>query len=466
VADALAGIIDTPLAKPWLGRGFFDLEELHMGSLDYLLSFQRFGIKLGLDNITFLLEHLGNPHFLFPAIHITGTNGKGSVAAFFCSVLERMGFRVGRYISPHLVDFSERIVINGKPIPFSVVDELVEEIRPLANTMHIEAGLGHPTFFEAVTALAFSHFAREKVDFAVVEVGMGGRYDSTNVVRPCLSVITNVHLEHREYLGDTIEQIATEKAGIIKSGVPVVSSVEREEAKRIIDQKAGEKNVPVFYLNRDFHYRIRNDVFPRQLLDFFGPWGEMRDVEINLAGGFQGMNAAATLMGIEVLKKNGAISDDEKAVRKGMAATRWPARLEKISEAPLILLDGAHNPSAMQALADSVRQLFPGRRIILIIGMLSDKDASQCLRILRTISDSIVVTQPAYERALPASKLLEHATPIFQNPWVEPSLAGSLRKALGVSRPEDVILVCGSLFNVAEAKEFVAEKSKESARPA
>jgi dihydrofolate synthase/folylpolyglutamate synthase len=437
-----------------------------MGSLDYLLSFQRFGIKLGLDNITFLLEHLGNPHFLFPAIHITGTNGKGSVAAFFCSVLEKMGFTVGRYISPHLIDFSERIVVNGKPIPPLVVDELVEEIRPLADAMQIEAGLGHPTFFEAVTALAFRHFALEKVDFAVVEVGMGGRYDSTNVVRPCLSVITNVHLEHREYLGDTIEQIATEKAGIIKPGVPVVSSVEREEAKRIIDEKAGEKGSRVFYLNRDFQYRVRNDVFPRQLLDFFGPWGEMRDIEINLAGIFQGINAAVSLMGIELLQRAGRIPGDKKAVREGMATATWPARLEKISEAPLVLLDGAHNPSAMQALADSIRRLFPGRRIILVIGMLSDKDAGECLRILRTISDSVVVTQPSYERALPASKLLERALPIFQNPCVEPSLAASLRKALGISRPEDIILVCGSLFNVAEVKEFVAEKSRESTRPA
>jgi dihydrofolate synthase/folylpolyglutamate synthase len=438
-----------------------------MNSLEYLLSFQRFGIKLGLENITYLLERIGNPHFTFPAIHITGTNGKGSVAAFFAAVLEKMGYTVGRYISPHLVHFSERIVVNGTPIAPSEIDELVELIRPVVGEMQANPSLGHPTFFEAVTAIGFKLFALRRVDFAVVEVGMGGRYDSTNVAHPLLSVITNVHLEHRDYLGDTIEQIATEKAGIIKPGIDVVCAVDRVEARKVIDEKAEQCDSPLYYLGRDFRTESRPDIFPRQYVNFTGPWNRLADVEINLAGCFQELNAGVTLMGLSILQRKGIIPDNEKAMREGMAAARWPARLEKLSDSPFILLDGAHNPSAMRALADSMRELFPARRIILVVGMLSDKDSSECLRILRTISDTIIVTQSNYERALPAEKLLNRASGIFQNPLCEISLAAAMRRALSLCGPQDILLVTGSLFNVAEAKEFVAGRifAKAERRP-
>lgn len=429
-----------------------------MNSLEYLLSFQRFGIKLGLENITYMLERLGNPHFAFPAIHITGTNGKGSVAAFLTSVLEKAGYVVGRYISPHLVDFSERLVVNGKPVTPAEIDELVAEIRPVVDDMQPDRGLGHPTFFEAVTAIAFRHFARHRVDFAVVEVGMGGRYDSTNIVRSCLSIITNVHLEHREYLGDTVEKIAIEKAGIIKPGIEVVSAAERPEARTVIDAKAGECGSPVYHLGRDFRIGNRHGAFPRQFVDFAGPWNHFEDVEIRLAGNFQAVNAGIALMGTEILRQKGLISLDERLLREGMVAAHWPARLEKISDAPFILLDGAHNPSAMRALVDSLRALFGKHRIVFVLGMLSDKDVEQCLRILREISDCVVITQPAYERALPAEKLLMHAREVFPNAHCEPNLSAAMKKAVGLCRPGDIILVAGSLFNVAEAKDFVAAK--------
>ncbi|MBI5117744.1 bifunctional folylpolyglutamate synthase/dihydrofolate synthase [Candidatus Poribacteria bacterium] len=428
-----------------------------MNSLDYLLSFQRFGIKLGLDNITYLLERLGNPHHAFPSVHVTGTNGKGSVVAFIHSVLMHMGYKVGRFISPHLIDFSERISVNDTCITASEIDELVNLIRPIIVEMQENPRLSHPTFFEAVTAMAFEHFARHKVDFAVVEVGMGGRYDSTNVVEPCLSVITNVHLEHCDYLGDTLEQIAVEKAGIIKPGIDVVSSAEQPEVRKVIDARAGECGAKIYYLSRDFSSALRPENFPRQWLDFTSPWTNLKNMEINLAGAFQEGNAAVALMSLELLQRKGLIPADENMLRKGMADARWPARLEKLSEAPLMILDGAHNPSAMRCLVDAMSALFANRRILLVVGMLGDKDVSTCLRILRALGDTIIASQPVYERAMPAVRLAELARSIFPTVRLEQTLRQALLEALRLAAPNDIILIAGSLFNVAGVKNSLPE---------
>ncbi len=429
-----------------------------MNSIDYLLSFQRFGIKLGLDNITLLLQQIGNPHHHFPSIHVTGTNGKGSVVAFIHSALLSMGYKVGRYISPHLIDFSERILINNTPISLEEIDQLVDELRPIIDSMLKDTGLGHPTFFEAVTAMAFRHFFRNKVDFAVVEVGMGGRYDSTNVIQPCLSVITNVNMEHREYLGDTLEKIAVEKAGIIKRAVEVVSAAEQPEVRKIIDEKAGECDSPVFYLSRDFHVKAKRGHFPRQWIDFSSPRKTLKDVEINLAGDFQAQNAAVALMGLEILAEKGIIPNDEKALRHGMAQARWPARLEKLADSPTLLLDGGHNPSGVRSLVNAIRELFPKKRFVLVLAMLGDKDVVECLRTLRELTDSIIVTQCTYERAMPADRLAHLASGIFEHVTCEPSIAAALGKAYTIAEPKDAILATGSLFNVAEVKKFVADK--------
>jgi dihydrofolate synthase/folylpolyglutamate synthase len=423
-----------------------------MNSLEYLLSFQRFGIKLGLENITCLLDYLGNPHCKFPSIHVTGTNGKGSVVAFIHAVLMRMGFTVGRYISPHLIDFSERISINNVRITDSEIDSLVARIRPVVSEMQQDPLFSHPTFFDAVTAMAFEHFAANKVDFAVVEVGMGGRYDSTNVVCPCLSVITNVHLEHCDYLGDTLEKIAIEKAGIIKPGVDVVSAAKQHEVREVINARAGECGANVYYLSRDFHSTISSGPFPRQWVEFAGPWTKIKDVEINLAGAFQAENVAVALMSIELLQRKGLIPADERALRAGMSSAQWPARLEKLADWPLIILDGAHNPSAMRQLVNTMIALFANRRILPVIGMLGDKDVSACLQILRSMNRTIIVTQPEYERAMPVERLAELAGCFFDDVRLEKSIPQALEHAVRLAEEDDIILIAGSLFNVAEVK--------------
>lgn len=427
-----------------------------MNSLDYLLSFQKFGIKLGLDNIEHLLGRLGNPHHDFPAIHIAGTNGKGSVLAFIHSALTTMGYRVGRYTSPHLVDFSERIVVNDTPVNEKEIAELVESIRPIVDEMESDSRWGHPTFFEAVTAMAFQHFSRRKVDFAIVEVGMGGRYDSTNVVKSCLTIINNVSMEHQDYLGDTIEKIATEKAGVIKSRIEIVSAAEDPDVKAILDAKAEECGSKIYYLSRDFHCERRTDTYPRQWLDYKSPWATLHDVEINLAGRFQAKNASVALMALELLQRKQLISFDEATLRDGIAKTEWPARLEKLSDSPPLFLDVAHNPAAADFLVDAMLELFPDNRVVLVVGMLSDKDVETCLRTLRRLGDTIVVTQPGYERALPAEKLAESAKSLFEHVLCERSIASAIQAALELASRDDIILIAGSLFNVAEVRAFVA----------
>ena len=432
-----------------------------MSSLDYLLSFQRFGIKLGLDNITRLLEGVGNPHREFPAIHVAGTNGKGSVVAFVHSALTAMGYKAGQFTSPHLVDFSERIVVGADRITSSRIDDLIEKLRPAVEEMKRDPQAEHPTFFEAVTAMAFMHFAREKIDFAVVEVGMGGRYDSTNVVNPCLTVINNVSVEHTDYLGGTLAEIAVEKAGVIKPGVDLVSAAE-DVAREVIEKRVGECGAKAYFLSSEFSFDARADVFPRQRLDFSGPWGTLEDVEINLPGAFQARNAAVALMVLESLRERGLVTADEAALRRGMAGARWPARLEKLGDSP-ILLDSAHNPAAMAASVDAILELFPNRRILPVVAMLADKDVAGTLRHLQRLGDAIVVTQSEYERALPLEKLAEAASDLFKDVRRENTVAGAIESALGNVESGDIILVTGSLFNVAEVRKFMSGRNTPAA---
>jgi dihydrofolate synthase/folylpolyglutamate synthase len=435
-----------------------------MSSLDYLLSFQKFGIKLGLDNISNLLAELGNPHHEFRSIHVAGTNGKGSVVALVHFALAEMGYRVGRFTSPHLVEFSERIVIGGDPIDDTRLDELVAELRPAVEKMKQGGDAEHPTFFEAVTALAFMQFAREKVDFAIVEVGMGGRYDSTNVIDPCVTVVNSISMEHRDYLGDTLKEIAGEKAGIIKPGVEVISATQEPDARQVIEARAGECESPAYYLGTDFDYEVTCGDFPSQRLDFRGPWRSIENIEINLAGRFQAHNAALAVMTLETLREKGLIAQNDShtdaALRRGFAAAKWPARLEMLSELPCMILDSAHNPAAMKASVDSLIELFPARKVVPVVGMLGDKDVAASLEALRLLGDTIIVSQPDYERAMSAAALAEIATGIFEKVLLEPTISSAIERAIAITNPDDIILITGSLFNVAEVREYQAQSER------
>ena len=409
-----------------------------------LFSLHRFGIKLGLGTIRTILDALDNPHHRFQCIHIAGTNGKGSVAAMLSTILQEAGYTVGLYTSPHLVRFNERIRINGTPI----TDADILDAYMVIDKVHLPDRT--PTFFEFTTAMAFHAFHRHNVQWAVIETGMGGRLDATNIIHTQLSVITNISLEHREYLGNRLSAIAAEKAGIIKPGVPVVTGVTQQVVRRVLQSAADAVGAPIFRLGRDFKTRKtrRGGSF-----HYYGRDTTWRDVPLVLAGAHQQGNAALALAGLECLMDAGAIRRDETAVYRGMAHTRWPGRLEIVSHNPTILLDGAHNLAAVNALAAYIDAAFQNRSITLVVGILDDKPYRQMLSILAPRCDHVIVTRPVINRALPPETLTPIAAAFCPRVTVVPNVGDAVALAQSTADSGDAICIAGSLYVVGEAKE-------------
>ncbi len=441
-------------------------------TLDYLFGLQRFGIKLGLDNIRALLKNAGNPHLGIRAVHIAGTNGKGSTAVFLAGVLRAAGLRVGLYTSPHLIDFSERIQVEGIPISMSDVVRWTEEIRDLVAKMNQKGELwpaADPeklphnfdparatiTFFEFTTAMAFLYFREQKVDVAVLEAGMGGRLDATNVVDPILSLITSISLEHRQYLGKTLVEIAREKAGIIKPGKPLLTSATQPSVRSVFLEKCRETQSPFFVWKKDFSAK---EVGP-QRIDFKGRAHEWRGLRLGLAGGHQTVNAALALGAVEILMESG-FRLEETHVRHGLAEVRWPGRLEVVGESPRIVLDGAHNPGATRVLRRALLAGFPRRRLLLVLGVMADKNISRMMSDLVPLADLLIVTRPQMDRAASLETLRARSAP-FQKPTVEiPEVAKALEAALEAAGKEDLVVVSGSLFTVGEARAALIKTGK------
>jgi dihydrofolate synthase/folylpolyglutamate synthase len=341
-------------------------------AFDWLCSFDKYGWILGLERITSLLEHLRNPHRELKVIHVAGTNGKGSVCKYISSILQKAGYTVGVYLSPHIERFSERIVVNNQEISEEELAMLVSEVRPLVEEM--KQNDITPTFFEIVTALAFQYFKNRTVDYAVVEVGLGGRYDATNVVTPLVSVITNISLEHTDILGNDIASIAFEKAGIIKNQVPVITAA-TQNARGTIEHVARERNAPILCIDRTMWKRM-------SFKDY--------TVKTSLLGQHQGENIAVAIAVVERLQMSGVyIADGD--ILDGIAATSHPGRMEIVSEKPLVLLDGAHNPDGMSWLAKTVKEDFSSHRFILVLGVLKEKDIKTMVSTIIPLSDVIIV---------------------------------------------------------------------------
>ncbi len=413
-------------------------------SLAFLYGLQKHGIKLGLDSITDLLVRLGNPQERYRAIHIGGTNGKGSTAALAASVLQAAGYRVGLYTSPHLVDFRERVRVNGDPIPEDAVARLTARLRQAMGST------GTPTFFEFTTALAFQHFAESEVEAAVIEVGLGGRFDATNTVRPAVSVITTVALDHQDYLGESVGAIAFEKAGIIKRNVPVVTGRLSSEALEVIEQVARDRNAPVHRLARDF--QAAGD--PLTGFCYDGLRWNHRGLSCPLPGFHQLDNAACALASLELAADVG-LPVSEEAVRVGLRETHWEGRLEVADRHPTLLLDGAHNPAAAEVVASylaSHRQAHPASRIILVIGMMRDKDRAGVLRRLLPLADELVLTQAQVPRAASVQELAASLGETAGTVQAAAHSADALALARTLASPEDLICVTGSLMLVGEVK--------------
>jgi dihydrofolate synthase/folylpolyglutamate synthase len=419
-------------------------------SLQYLYALQSHGIKPGLSRTIALLEALGNPHSSFGVFHVGGTNGKGSTAAMTASVLAAQGYRVGLYTSPHLMDFTERIQINGAPLAHDCVTALTETVRHAAERSLSE----ELTFFEATTVMAFRHFAEEGVQFGVIEVGLGGRFDATNVVTPLVSGITTIGLDHQQYLGDTLEAIAVEKAGIIKDRIPVVTGRIEPQALAVIQTLALQRDAPCRSLGREFDIQGES---PAQFA-YRGISQSYADLMCPLAGRHQMDNAACALAMLEVAQER-AIYISETSVRAGLQSVRWPGRLETIGWHPRILLDGAHNPQAASVLAtylaaENARHSTPGAKLILVVGMMRDKDQEHVLARLAGIPGAchLILAKAMHPRAAEPEELAHATTGLGIPVEIQSSVPAALARARALAHQDDTICITGSLSVVGEAK--------------
>ncbi len=413
-------------------------------TVEFLYQLQWHGMRMDLAPISRLLDAVGRPHESYAVLHVGGTNGKGSTAAMLASILCEAGYSVGLYTSPHLVDFTERIRINGRPIAADDVVALTEELRA-----RMPADV-EPTFFEFTTAMAFLAFAAARVEIAVIEVGMGGRLDATNVVRPLVSVITNVDLDHQRYLGDTITAIAEEKAGIIKPGVPVVTAAAHPAALAVLGARAAERGSPLTVIGRDVHVTGASPA----AFSYHGLTQHMGGLTCPLLGRHQVANASAVLAAVEHARAQGlAIPID--AVWRGLANVRWEGRLEVIRSRPRLVVDGAHNAAGAAALADFLDgERRAGRigRLVVVFGILADKDLHAIIDRVGSLADEIVLTEPAYHRAAPVDALLDAASSLAVPVRGAPSVASALEEVEARLAPGDWCVITGSLYTVGEVK--------------
>jgi dihydrofolate synthase/folylpolyglutamate synthase len=435
-------------------------------AIRYLYALQKHGIKLGLDNTNRLLSLLDNPQQSFTSIHVAGTNGKGSTSAMMASVLRTAGFRVGLFTSPHLVSFTERIRVNNAEVEESEVVELTREVRDVVEREEHSALSTHgpfsPTFFEFVTAMAFLYFRRRGVEWAVVETGMGGRLDATNVLIPRISVITNISYDHREFLGRTLKEISSEKAGIIKSGIPVISSAQEPEAMEVITAKASEKKSDLFVYGKDFTSHPGRVDMHGVTFDYRGR-ERLNDLYVPLPGIYQIENASLAIKAMELIMERESITYD--VIREGMRHTRWQGRLELMRKEGCtydILIDGAHNPSASRTLADSLKRYFTPSygRTILILGIMGDKDIQGIMEPLLPVPSEIIVTAPDYERAAPPEKLAEYARGMGFASRITHSVKEAIDlavKTAGNSPQKTLLVITGSFYTIGEAKMYLGQ---------
>jgi dihydrofolate synthase/folylpolyglutamate synthase len=410
-------------------------------------------MKFDLKNITVVCEHLGQPQRAFESVHVAGTNGKGSTSAMLDSILREAGLRTGLYTSPHLERINERIRVAAKEISdsefasaFTRVHDAIEELLASGKLS------AHPTFFECVTAIAFVHFAAAGVEFAVCETGMGGRLDATNILVPEVAVITQIDFDHENYLGHSIEEIAGEKAGIIKSGARVVSAAEHLIARVVIRRRCAEQSAFLVEIENAFFLEAvtaRDGCFSFTAIVYDS--GVRIPIALKLPGRFQVRNALTALATARMLAERGAPITDE-AISRGFATATWPGRLEKIGERPEIYVDGTHNPAGAREIVAFWDQFLAGRNIILIYGAMRDKAVDEIAGLLFPRASAVILTAPTQSRSISAPLLAEMTAHHACRAEVVPEPAQALARALEIAAPEDVIFITGSLYLVGELR--------------
>ena len=418
-------------------------------TLTYLYDLQKYGIKFGLSSTSNLLKRLGDPHKKLKAIHIAGTNGKGSTAAMLSAILVRAGYQVGLYTSPHLVRFNERFRVNEQEVGDEEILEVFRRMRKVV------AEREPPTFFEATTAMALNLFAEKRVDWAILEVGMGGRLDATNVIQPQITIINNVSLDHQEFLGATLTRIAREKAGIIKKEVPLITAVRQPAALAIIKARCLEAGAPCYRVGKEIRVRFLGE----RRFGYLGLGWCLENLHSPLAGRHQVLNAATALGGLEVLERHGHFRLNQDHIREGLSRTRWAGRLEWLSRRPAVLLDGAHNYAGMTALRQALKEEYAYRRLIVVLGIMADKDLRRMVLKLAPLAEHIIFTRPRYERAAEPESLLEMAGDFAERTELIKPVEAALERAKDLAGPEDLVLVTGSLYFIGEVKEVHERQS-------
>ncbi len=431
-------------------------------ALDWIMSFwdptrpkelERALRPLKVRRLRELLERLGSPHLRYPSILVAGTKGKGSTCAFLADGLRAAGYRVGRYTQPHLIDWRERTWVDGELIGPDEVAALVERIRPAVDEMHASAQAGGLTTYEVGTALTLCYFAERGVDVAVLEIGVGGRLDALNVVDPVLSVLTSISLDHTDVLGETLEEIAAEKAGIMRAGVPALSGPQQPEAEGALARAASEIGAELRFVGRDWRWEPGREP---GTIDVRGPDGTVRDIKVPLVGDHQRDNAALAVAALQTLGMDG-FAVDEGALRRGFEGVQWPGRVQILRRSPAVVVDAAHNADSARRLLETVRREFRFRRLTLVFGASAEKDLAGMAGILGPAASTVIVTSSGHRRAADMGALavqFEPYAPVEQE--AEPEAAFS--RALGVAGADDLVLITGSVFLAGRAIEVMSNE--------
>lgn len=419
-------------------------------ALAYINDKDKYGSRLGLESISRLMELLGNPQEGLKYLHVAGTNGKGSVSSYLANCLKTAGYKTGLYTSPYLERFNERMQINGQDIPDESLAQITDKVRDAASKM-VEEGMLHPTTFEIVTAICFVYFQQEKCDYVVLEVGLGGRYDSTNVIeRPLASIITTLDYDHTEVLGNTLGEIAYQKGGIIKKNGITISYPQEEEAIKVLKDITSEMEGE-FYLDPVETIKIISQTEYGSSFDFLFEDEKFEDVKITMLGEYQIYNASLAITTLLLLRKKGLIKITNEDLYKGLIDTKWKGRLEVLNRKPTFLIDGAHNTQGITFLSRALK-LFKYNKLILGVGILNDKDYSHMVDLLGPLADVVVVTEVRMPRKLDAEILADEFKDHVSEIYVEKDIKKAIEKTIELAGEDDLIVFGGSLYLIGEVR--------------
>lgn len=420
-------------------------------ALNWIHGRLRLGIKPGLKRMKWMMDRLNHPEKKIKTVHIGGTNGKGSTVTFLRNILQRANYKVGTFTSPYIEQFNERISVNGVPISNEHLIELTNRVKPLSDELE-ETELGGPTEFEVITAMSLLYFAEiEPVDVVIYEVGLGGRFDSTNVIEPVVSIITSIGLDHTNILGDTYGKIAREKAGIIKHKTPIISAVKKEEAKDVIEKVAYDLDAPLYQLGKDFFIILQEKSSDREKLTFYTSDRKITDLSINMIGKHQWDNASLAIMAALIIDDE--ISDQ--AIQQGLFEAYWPGRFEILSDNPFVVIDGAHNEEGVQALTETLISRYNDYRKIIIFAALGDKKFDKMIKKLDIVAEKMIFVDFDFPRAAKAEELYavsQAKKKEYDNNWQD-----VLKRELPKIKERDMLMITGSLYFISSVKPYLRE---------